>query len=169
MKPLIVYFSRPGQNYVCGEIRNLVVGNTRVVAELIQAATGAPMFALEQAAPYSTDYSTCIEEAKQDQRRDARPELKAYPDNLESYDTIYLGYPNYWGTMPMAVFTFLEHFDFTKKTIRPFCTHEGGGLGHSEADIRRLCPDTQVTKGLAVQGAKAKAAESAVRAWLEEL
>ena len=87
-----------------------------------------------------------------DQKRDARPELKEYPDSLDAYDTVYLGYPNYWGTMPMPVFTFLEHFDFSGKVIRPFCTHEGSGMGRSEADIRRICPDAVVKKGLAVRG-----------------
>lgn len=77
----------------------------------------------------------------------ARPELREYPDSLEPYDTVYLGYPNYWGTMPMPVFTFLEHFDFSGKTIRPFCTHEGSGLGHSVEDIRRLCPGAGWSRG----------------------
>lgn len=98
------------------------------------------MFRIEPATAYSKDYSTCIEQAKCDQKRDARPALAVYPRGLEQYDAIYLGYPNYWGTMPMPVFTLLEAFDFTGKTILPFCTHEGSGLGRSIQDIRRLCP-----------------------------
>ena len=102
-----------------------------------------------------------------DQRRDARPELKQYPEEFEKYDTIYLGFPNYWSTMPMAVFTFLEHFDFTGKTICPFCTHEGSGMGSSEADIRRLCPGAKLKKGLAIRGGRAGSAEPEIRRWLK--
>lgn len=102
-----------------------------------------------------------------DQRRGARPELKQYPEEFEKYDTIYLGFPNYWSTMPMAVFTFLEHFDFTGKTICPFCTHEGSGMGSSEADIRRFCPGAKLKKGLAIRGGSAGSAEQEIRRWLK--
>ena len=130
MKQLVVFFSRGDQNYVNGAIKTLETGNTEVAAGMIQELTGADMFKIEPRQGYSKDYNECIAEAQADQRRDARPELKQYPDSLDGYDVIYLGYPNYWGTMPMAVFTFLEHFDFTGKTIKPFCTHEGLSLIH---------------------------------------
>ena len=122
---------------------------------------------MEPVVEYAKDYNTCIAEAQADQRRDARPELKVYPKSLDDYDTVYLGYPNYWGTMPMAVFTFLEHFDFTGKTIWPFCTHEGSGMGRSEDDIRRLCPGARVKKGLALHGGSVKRSEPALREWIE--
>lgn len=131
MKKLIAYFSRADENYVGGAIKNLTVGNTEVVAKIIQEITGADLFKIEPLESYSKNYSECIEEAKQDLKREARPELKTYPESLDCYDTIFLGYPNYWGTMPMSVKTFLEKFDFTGKTIRPFCTHEGSGIGIS--------------------------------------
>lgn len=95
------------------------------------------------------------------------PALRALPDHLEDYDTIYLGYPNYWGTMPMCVFTFLASFDFTGKTILPFCTHEGSGLGRSEADIRRLCPGARVGRGLAILGTAVCREEAALAAWVK--
>ena len=152
MAQLIVYFSRRGENYVSGRIQPLSVGNTEVVARRLQVLTGADLFQLEPVHPYSDNYNQCIEQAQADQRQDARPALRALPDHLEDYDTIYLGYPNYWGTMPMCVFTFLASFDFTGKTILPFCTHEGSGLGRSEADIRRLCPGARVGRGLAILG-----------------
>ena len=152
MKKLIVYFSRNHQNYVNGAIVELAVGNTEVIAKKLQKLTGAELFKIEPVQEYAHDYQTCILQAKEDLKRDARPELKAYPESLDTYDTIYLGYPNYWGTMPMAVRTFLEHFDFVGKTIRPFCTHEGSGMGKSERDIQRLCPSTRVERGLAIQG-----------------
>ena len=108
-----------------------------------------------------------MKQAQADQRQDARPALRAPPDHLEDYDTIYLGYPNYWGTMPMCVFTFLASFDFTGKTILPFCTHEGSGLGRSEADIRRLCPGARVGRGLAILGTAVCREEAALAAWVK--
>ena len=184
MAQLIVYYSRRGENYVSGSIQTLAVGNTEAVARRLQALTGADLFQLEPMQPYSDDYNECIQQAQDDQRRDARPALKACPETLDPYDTIYLGYPNYWGTMPMCVFTFLERFDFTgktiipfctsgsspigsSKTILPFCTHEGSGLGHSEADIRRLCPGAKVGKGLAIHGTAVFREERALEAWIK--
>ena len=167
MSQLIVYFSRTGENYVNGTIKKLSVGNTETAAKLIQSKTGADMFKLVPLVSYSEDYNDCIEQAKNDQRRGARPELTAYPDSIEQYDTIYLGYPNYWGTMPMCVFTFLEHFDFSGKTIRPFCTHEGSGLGSSVSDIKKLCPNAKVGTGLAIHGAKVDRSGSDIDKWLK--
>lgn len=167
MAELIAYFSRADENYVGGTLKNLETGNTEIAAKILGGLTGAALFKIEPLVPYAADYNTCIAQAQDDQRRDARPELKAYPDSLDGYDVIYLGYPNYWGTMPMAVFTFLERFDFTGKRIRPFCTHEGSGIGRSEQDIRRLCPHAIVEKGLAIRGGKTAQAEAALTAWLK--
>ncbi|MDE7281437.1 MAG: flavodoxin, partial [Ruminiclostridium sp.] len=99
MAQLIVYFSRTGENYVNGSIKKLSVGNTETAAKLIQSRTGADMFRLVPMTSYSDDYNRCISEAKEDQKRNARPELTEYPHSIDQYDTIYLGYPNYWGTM----------------------------------------------------------------------
>lgn len=169
MMELIVYFSRANQNYVNGVLKELSVGNTEVVAGIIQRLTGAAMFQIEPSQPYSPDYNECIMQAQTDQRRNSRPELKAYPESISQYDIIYLGYPNYWSTMPMAVFTFLEHCNFEGKTIRPFCTHEGSGMGSSEQDIKRLCPDAKTEKGLALRGGSVQQAEPEIRAWLKQL
>ena len=168
MPAIILYFSRTGENYVSGSIQNLTKGNTEIAAELIQQLTGAELFQIEPSSPYSFHYSECIEQAKNDQKRDARPQLVSYPESLEQYDTIYLGYPNYWGTMPMPVFTLLEKFDFTGKTIKPFCTHEGSGMGHSEEDIRKLCRNTDVRHGLAITGARVRQAMPEIKKWLEK-
>ena len=166
MAAIIVYFSRRGENYVSGQLKKLSVGNTEAAAGMLRELTGAELFQMEPAQPYSKGYNDCIAQAQADQRRDARPELKSYPESLAEYDTIYLGYPNYWGTMPMCVFTFLEHFDFTGKRIYPFCTHEGSGMGRSETDIRRLCPGADVKKGLALHGGSVGSARSAIEKWL---
>jgi len=165
MSALIAYFSRADENYFSGALRTVEVGNTEIAAKLLQEITGGDLFKIEPIQPYSKDYNECISQAQEDQRRDARPELKAYPDSLDGYDTIYLGYPNYWGTMPMPVFTFLERFDWTGKTIRPFCTHEGSGMGRSERDVKRLCSGAKVEKGLAIHGNRVNRAEKELAAW----
>ena len=166
MRALITYFSRADENYFSGALRTVKVGNTEIVAGLLEELTGADRFKIDPVQPYSPDYNECIAEAQDDQRRNARPELREYPDSLDKYDTIYLGYPNYWGTMPMAVFTFLERFDFSTKTICPFCTHEGSGMGRSEVDIRRLCRGADIKPGLAIQGAKASLARKEIEGWI---
>lgn len=168
MAAIIIYFSRKDENYVSGTIKKLAVGNTEVAANILQKLTGAEIFQMQPVQEYSKDYNECIAQAQSDQRRNARPELKVYPESLDAYNTLYLGYPNYWGTMPMAVFTFLEHFDFTGKAIFPFCTHEGSGMGRSEADIKRLCPTAEVKKGLALRGGSIHYSEPEIRKWLEE-
>ena len=165
-KALIAFYSRADENYVNGQLKMLQVGNTQKAAELIQKLTGAQLFKIEQETPYAKDYNECIEQARADQNRDARPKLTAYPEGIDGYDCIYLGFPNYWGTMPMAVFTFLEHFDFTGKTIKPFCTHEGSGMGNSVRDIKRLCPGANVDAGFAIHGADAEKVKAQLEKWV---
>lgn len=99
---LIAFYSRPGENYVNGVIKTLHTGNTEIAAGIIRELTGADTFRIDQANPYSADYHECTIQARADQKKDARPELKRYPDSLEPYDEIYLGFPNYWSTMPMS-------------------------------------------------------------------
>ena len=166
MGALIAYFSRRGENYVSGKLKELSVGNTEVAAGMLQQLTGADLFQLEPVHEYPKSYNACIDEAQADQLRDARPELKRYPESLDGYDTIYLGYPNYWGTMPMPVFTFLEHFDFSGKTILPFCTHEGSGLSRTEQDIQAAAPGAVVKPGLAIRGSEADQAAAKLEAWI---
>ena len=165
---LIAFYSRADENYVSGEIKTLTVGNTQLAAELMKELTGADTFHIEQVQPYAKDYVECIAQAQADQKSDARPELTQYPDSLDGYDTIYLGYPNYWGTMPMAVFTFLEHYDFGGKTIKPFCTHEGSGMGSSISDIKKLCPTAKVEEGLAIRGGSAARSKAEIEKWIQE-
>lgn len=167
MKQLIVFFSRKDENYVNGEIRNLEIGNTEVAASIIQELTGADMFKIEPMQAYSRNYNECIAQAQADQKRGARPELKAYPENLD-YSKIYICFPNYWSTMPMPVFTFLEHFDFSGKIIKPLCTHEGSKMGSSVKDIRRLCPGAIVESGLAIRGGDVKRAKEEIKKWVQE-
>ena len=165
MANLIVYYSRKGQNYWSGSIVELEKGNTECVAEFIQKAVGGELFELETVREYSKDYTTCTEEAKAELREKARPQLKRLPDSIDGYDTIFLGYPNWWGTMPMCVYTFLERFDWTGKRIAPFCTNEGSGLGGSEREIKKLCPGAEVVSGLSIHGAEAARSEAKAAVW----
>ena len=137
-KTLIVYYSRKGENYWNGSVKNLKKGNTEIVAEMIADMIGGDLFEVDTIKPYAADYYACIDEAKVELREKARPELKGYMDSLDGYDTIFVGYPNWWGTMPMAMFTFLERYDLTGKRILPFCTNEGSGMGESERDLKNI-------------------------------
>ena len=165
-KTLIAYFSRADENYFTGAMRYVKVGNTEIVCDIIRELIPADTFKIEMEQPYSPVYMTCIDEAKKDLRANARPELAAMPDSIDEYDTVVLAYPNYWGTMPMAVFTFLEAFDFSNKTILPLCTNEGSGMGSSERDIKRACPDAIVKSGLSITGSNAANCKSSVQRWL---
>ena len=122
MSNLIVYYSRKGENYCNGSIKNLKKGNTEIVAEFIQKAVGGDIVDIVPVKAYNNNYYKCIEEAKAELNSNARPEIKADVENIDKYDTVYLGYPNWWGTCPTCVFTFLERFDFSGKKIVPFCT-----------------------------------------------
>ena len=166
-KILIVYYSRMGENYWNGGLKNIAKGNTERVAEFIQKAVGGDLFEVDTVKPYSESYMTCIEEAKAELRADSRPEIKAFPDNLEDYDTIFVGYPNWWGTMPMCMFTLLEKYDFTGKTVIPFCTNEGSGMGSSERDLKKICKGAVLKKGLSVHGSEAENSENKVAEWAE--
>ena len=165
-KTLIAYFSRADENYFGGAMRYVKVGNTEIVCGLMKELIDADSFKIEMKEPYSPVYMTCIEEAKKDLRAKARPELVAMPESIDGYDTIIVAYPNYWGTMPMAVFTFLEAFDFSGKTILPLCTNEGSGMGSSERDIKRVCPGAELRKGLSITGSQAANSRGAVQQWL---
>lgn len=163
---LVAYYSRADENYFSGQLRYLEIGNTQKVAEKIAELTGADLFFIEQEVPYARSYNECIAQAQEDQKKNARPKLKKLPESLEGYDEIYLGYPNYWGTMPMAVCTFLDAFDWSGKTIHPFCTHEGSGMGRSESDLKKLCPGADVRKGLAIQGSRVDSCDKELKKWI---
>ena len=167
-KTLIAFFSRADENYFGGAMRYVKVGNTEIVANIIKDLVPADSFKIEMKNPYSPVYMTCIEEAKKDLRAKARPELVSMPESIDEYDTVVLAYPNYWGTMPMAVFTFLEAFDFTGKTILPLCTNEGSGMGSSERDIKKVAPGAIVKSGLPVNGSSAANSQGIVSDWLRE-
>ena len=169
MANLIVYYSRKGENYWAGDVKVLEKGNTERVAEFVQEAVGGDLFEIETAKEYSPSYMTCIDEAKAELQADARPELKRFLEDagldMSDYDMIFLGYPNWWGTCPMCVFTFLEHYDLTGKRIVPFCTNEGSGMGGSEKHLKKICTGATIEHGLSITGNQAAQSQSKVTAW----
>ena len=165
-KALIAYFSRADENYFGGAMRYVKVGNTEIVVNLMKDLIDADTFKIEMKSPYSPVYMTCIEEAKKDLRSKARPGLVSYLNGIDGYDAVILAYPNYWGTIPMAVATFLERYDFTGKTILPLCTNEGSGMGGSERTIKQCAPGAEVKKGLPITGSRAADSTADVKRWL---
>lgn len=168
MAKLVAYYSRADENYFKGAYRYITVGNTEKAAKKISALTGADLLKIEQVTPYAKDYETCIAEAKNDKETHARPKLVSLPESIDMYDEIYLCYPNYWGTMPMAVYTFLEAYDFSGKTIYPLCTHEGSGISSTEADIARTAKGAKVSRGLAVFGSEVDSSEHNIKDWINK-
>jgi len=142
-------------------------GNTRGVAQEIHAQTGADIFEITPSDPYSTDYNTVLMEAQQDQHDQARPELSQHVENMDEYDTILLGYPNWWASIPMPIASFLEEYDFSEKTIIPFCSHGGGRFGQSLTAIAKLAPDSVIGEGLSVHYSGGSGLPDDVAAWLK--
>ena len=143
-------------------------GNTRGVAEEIQAQTGADLFEIELVTPYSSDYNTVLDQAQHDQNIQARPELAAHIEDMSQYDTILLGYPNWWASIPMPVATFLEEYDFSGKTIIPFCSHGGGRFGQSLTAISKLAPEAEMGEALSIHYSGGAELEEDVTNWLTE-
>ena len=166
-KKLVVYFSHKGENYSKGRIVNLEKGNTKIAAEIISSIIEADIFEIVADKKYPIKYDNCIEIAKKELRENSRPKLKDNID-IKEYDIIFVGYPNWWGTMPMPVWTFLEEKDFTNKKVLPFCTHEGSGLGKSESDIKKMTGGAEVLKGLAINGSEVNNSEKQIKKWLED-
>ncbi len=168
-KVLVAYFSRTGENYSVG---NIVKGNTHIVAELIAGETGGDLFQIEPVVVYPDNYDVCVELAKKELNAKARPAVKG-DVRVEDYDVIFIGYPNWWGDMPMPVYTFIEKHDWHGKTVVPFCTHEGSGLGSTASRLQSACQGAKVLNGLSVYGHTAqnnrRETEQATHNWLESL
>ncbi len=143
-------------------------GNTKGIAQEIQSQTGSDLFEIELVNPYSSDYSTVLDEAQHDQNIQARPEIKNRVENFEQYGTILLGYPNWWASIPMPVASFLEEYDFAGKTIIPFCSHGGGRFGQSLTAIAKLAPDAELGAGLSVHYSGGSGLAGDVAGWLRE-
>ena len=168
-KILVAFFSRTGENYAVGHIEQ---GNTHIVAEMIASATGGTLFRIEPSTPYPDDYRACTEVAQREKRSKARPALVG-DITAEEFDVIFLGYPNWWGDLPMCIYTFLEQHDWQGKVVIPFCTHEGSGLSDTENRLRTACRGASVLNVLAVRGSVAQnereKARKQVLEWLKQL
>lgn len=154
-KILIAYYSRSG--------------NTRSVANEIQKNVGGDIFEIKTTHSYPEEHRATTIQARNEKDSNFRPQLTAEVPNIDSYDVIFVGYPNWWGTMPMGVFTFLEKYKFAGKTIIPFCTHEGSGLGNSVSDLKSTCPEAKVLQGLALRGSSAASSPGEIAAWLKSI
>lgn len=168
MKTLVIYYSRKGENYLNGAIKNIDKGNTEYVAEFIRDAAGADLFEIETVREYDKSYMTCIEQAKEELKAGARPELKRYLDDIGGYDNIVVAGPCWWGTYPMAVITQLEKLDFTGKKVFPVMTHEGSGLSGAPAALKKYCQGASVGEGLAIHGADAQASKQITENWVKK-
>lgn len=168
-KALIAVFSRADENYNVGYIE---VGNTMKLAQIIAEKTGAELFEVAPKEKYPADYETCIDQAKKEQNANVRPAILQDKD-ISEYDVIFLGYPVWWGDIPMCCYTFIEGHDWSGKTVIPFATHEGSGMGRTEGTLRRVLKGADLRKGLAVRGSTAQRGGASVNRtvdnWLKGL
>lgn len=146
-----------------------LTGNTGVVADMIAQATGADLFSIRTVEQYPDTYDATLDQGQQEQSDGARPELATHLENLDSYDTIFLGFPNWWGDMPMAVYTFLDEVDLSGKTVIPFVTSGGSGFSNTISTIQQMEPQATVQEGLSISGSSATGAQQQVESWLSEL
>lgn len=144
-------------------------GNTEELAGMIQSETGGELFEIEPAEPYTEDYDALLDQAQQEQRENARPELAAQVENWDSYDVIFVGFPNWWSDVPMAVLSFLESYDCTGKVIVPFNTSGGGGFGNSLASIEESAAGAEILEGFTVAGDNVSGAQADVSEWISSL
>jgi flavodoxin len=143
-------------------------GNTRGIARQIQQRAGGDLFEIELVRPYSGNYNTCLDEALRDQRANARPALKTHVSNIAQYDVIMLGYPNWWASIPAPIASFLEEYDFSGKTIIPFCSHGGGRFGQSLTAIAKLEPQARMGDALSVSYSGGSSLPNDITAWFRK-
>ena len=144
-------------------------GNTAVLAGWIQQEVDGDLFSIVVTEPYSSDYDECLDRAADEKAANARPALTARVENMDDYDVIFLGYPNWWYTVPMAIHTFLEDYDLSGKTVIPFCAHGTGGLASSVRDIRSALPNSTVLEPIGVYRPDTMSSQGAIISWLDGL
>lgn len=167
-KSIIIYFSRTDENYFDGKMKYIDKGNTEIVAEQIRDLTGADMFKVERKVPYSADYKTCLEESREENKTDAKPELVNYLNNIDDYEIIYIGGPVYFGILPAPMVTQLEKLNFEDKIVKPFTTHEGSGLGLVPNQLRKICKGAKMKYGLAIKGTDVNNSKEKIEKWIKE-
>ena len=176
---LVAYFSRVGNTVWENDVDAVTsaslnvendefIGNAEYLAKMAEEITGGDLFLIQTEETYPSAYRDTTDVAKEEQNANARPALASHVENMGQYDTIVLVYPNWWGMLPMPLYTFLEEYDFSGKTILPLCTHEGSAMGSSERAIADLCPNANLLSGLAIRGSNASSAKSDVESWINE-
>ncbi len=160
MKEIVAFFSRRGDNYVKDTVEYIKIGNVNVLANYIQGKTYCDVWHIETNDGYSEDYYEATQKAKKELDENARPELYFVPKNIDEYSRIYLGYPIWHGTCPMAILTFLENTDLSGKTIIPFCTHEGSGIANSINDIRKSAKNAIIKDCFETRGYRCQSLDS---------
>ena len=165
-KSLVVFFSHAGENYSVGNIK---VGNTKIVADYISEMTGADQFEIVADKDYDMPYMELIEVAKQEAHDGELPPMVAKLEDVDQYDTIFIGGPVWWGTYPQVMFTFFRDYDLNGKTIIPFTTHEGSGLASCVEDVKRAYPNADVKPGFAIYGHDVRSGRNKVEKWLKGL
>ena len=167
-KTLVVFFSHPGDNYAVGNIKE---GNTKKIADLISEKTGAAQFEIVAEKSYDMAYTPLPDLAKQEQQNGELPAFKGKVENIDQYETIFIGGPVWWGTFPQVIFSFFSKYDLNSKTLIPFTTHEGSGLGSCAKDVQKAYPNATVKQGLAIRGTDAQSGvgNKRVEKWLKEL
>ena len=147
----------------------LVPGNTAKMAEYIQQEVGGDLFSIVVDEPYSSDYDLCLDRASDELANNARPTLMTKVENINQYDVIFIGYPNWWATCPMAIFSFIESYDLTEKTIIPFCAHETGELGSSIEDLEVALPNSTFLEPIGVYRPDVNGSEALIKDWLQRI
>ena len=165
-KVLVVYFSHAGENYGVGNVK---VGNTKLVADEIQKVTGGDTFEIVAEKSYDMPYDALTELAKKEKEDGEKPAFKGEVKNIGQYDTIFIGGPIWWGTYPQVMFTFFDQYDLNGKTIIPFSTHEGSGLGSVVSDLKALYPKAHFKEAFSIYGHESRKDLSKVDKWLKGL
>ena len=163
---MIIFFSHAGENYSVG---NIEVGNTKIVADYITEMTGADQFEIVAEKSYDMPYSQLIKLAQDEERNGEFPAYKGQPQDLSQYDTIFIGGPIWWGTYPRVMFTFFRDNDLNGKTLIPFTTHEGSGLGNVVSDVRKAYPNATITGQFSIAGHDVRSGKARVQRWLNGL
>lgn len=165
-KVLIVFFSHAGENYNVGNIK---VGNTKLVADEIQKVTGVDEFEIVANKNYDLPYNDLVNVAKEETEKGEKPSFKGEVKNIDDYDTVFIGGPIWWGTYPRVMFTFFDKYDLNGKTIIPFSTHEGSGLGSVVEDLKSLYPNATFKEAFSIYGTETRKDLSKVDKWLKRL
>ena len=168
MKTLVAYFSHVGENLQDNEIVVLEKGNTEVVAEKLAQLTGGDLYKIEEEEPYPYRYDDCLRRSRREDENNEHPAMKAGMKlNMDEYDAIYLGFPIWYRTYPRIVASFLDAYDFTGKTVKPFCTNDEGTFGISLLEMQGVLKGAKLTDGLAIRGVNVYDADERIRKFAE--